>query len=66
MWDRDDCDCFNEEVDVIEGYAWCPDCGSRRYLTSQQISERLALEAELQEEYDRQCSEWDKERASGR
>lgn len=59
-----ECDCLDEDVDILTGIATCDACGRSRWLTSEQLRERLKLEAELQAEYDRQCAEWEKEEAT--
>ncbi|WP_029066519.1 hypothetical protein [Labrenzia sp. DG1229] len=58
-----ECDCMDEEIDVLTGVAHCSRCGSRRYLSSEDLSKRLKLEADLQADYDRYCEEANQEEA---
>lgn len=46
-----DCDCAEEEVDVLEGIARCWQCGSTRPLSSEELKSSLEIEAKFQEEY---------------
>lgn len=56
-----DCDCREEDVDILTGRAHCSICGSSRWLSSEELTRRLKVEAECQADYDRHCEQWEKE-----
>lgn len=52
-----DCECWEYEyIDPLLGSATCQRCGSRRYLTGEQIAEMARLDAEYQEMIERENS----------
>lgn len=58
---QDDCDCHDADLDILTGLETCYACGSRRYLSSDELRHREELEAQWHAEYDRQCQEWEQE-----
>lgn len=44
-----ECDCEDEDVDILTGRGFCPSCGRTRWLTSEQLQERQRLQAEHDE-----------------
>lgn len=58
-----ECDCMEEEIDVLDGRARCWQCGLSRWLSSEELTARLKLEAELQADYDLYCEQVDAEEA---
>ncbi|WP_299830625.1 hypothetical protein [uncultured Roseobacter sp.] len=53
----EECDCQDEDIDILTGAATCHMCGSRRYLTTKQL-DRLS---DLQAEYDEYCHQLETE-----
>ena len=45
-----ECDCEDEEVDILTGCGICPSCGRSRWLTTEQLREHQRLQAECDEE----------------
>lgn len=43
---RDDCDCIEEELDILTGIVRCHVCGRSRFLPSEEFTRRLQQEAE--------------------
>lgn len=58
-----ECDCMEEEVDILTGVAHCWRCGSRRYLGSEEFKRALEIEAEFQEQYARHIEECEAQEA---
>lgn len=48
-----ECDCEDEEVDMLTGRGVCPSCGRTRWLTSEQLQECQRLQAEYDEAMER-------------
>ena len=48
---KDDCDCLEAELDILEGVERCHVCGRSRFLNSEEFSRRLKQEAEWAEAY---------------
>lgn len=49
----EECDCYETDIDILEGVETCYTCGTRRYISS----ERLKQLEKLQYEYDQWCCE---------
>jgi hypothetical protein len=58
-----ECDCTEEEVDVLTGVAHCWRCGSRRYLGSEEFARSLKIEAQFQEDYARHIEECERSKS---
>lgn len=40
-----DCDCAYYDTDLLEGSAWCPQCGRRWWLSADDIEAEIAFQA---------------------
>ncbi len=49
FYDEDDVDCWcdNPDIDLLEGRASCYQCGRRWWLTNEQLSREIELQAAL-------------------
>lgn len=56
----EECDCEDEDIDILTGISWCWQCGTRRYLSSEELKMRLEIEAEHQTHYDEFCETMEK------
>ena len=53
--ESDECDCWEyEHIDPLTGVASCYRCGSRRYLSAEQMRQVEALQAEYDEMIERE------------
>ena len=55
-----ECDCFDEEIDILTGQVNCWRCGATRYLSPDELDARINFEAAAQEAWDNEVSEMDK------
>ena len=55
-----ECDCEEEELDILTGRAVCWRCGASRFVTSDEFQMRMKLEAEAQAAWDQHCAEMEK------
>lgn len=47
----DECDCQDADLDILTGLETCFTCGSRRYLSTEELRHREKLEAEWEAAY---------------
>ena len=53
----EECDCQDAELDILTGVETCYVCGSRRWLSGEELREREEAEARLHAEYDQMQAE---------
>jgi hypothetical protein len=47
----EECDCEDADLDILTGIETCYVCGTRRYLTSEQLRHREQLQAQWEADY---------------